>query len=347
MTQNPPEGSPYAQKPTLGQRFEAGPVTFVLAAINVAYFVWIEQHGGSSKPEVLLRFGAVEPIHVRLGEYWRLASYMFVHIGWAHLLLNTWAGSTWSLVVEPILGHRRFLFVYLLGGLGGGIACACFSTAVTSGASGALFGMLGATLAIRGRILGDFSKFLADRMVRSTVAQVAIWVVLGATVLPMSNAGHIGGLVTGGVATSILLPAKRRTAAWIAFAIVFLAFLGYAVRPLSRGVDFANIKISRLGGIENEDAVKPALEPACKKGIERACIMHALLSLDLQSKANTTAAYQVFDRGCQHGDADACCGVGILVMGGFGVEPDLERGAKVLHDACAAGSEYACEWALN
>lgn len=220
------------RKPTLAERFRAAPVTFVIAAIDIAYFVWIERHGSSFDVDVLLRFGAVERLHVRAGEYWRLASYMIVHIGWAHLLMNTWAGSTWNVIVEPVLGPRRFLLVYLLGGIGGGIACACFSAAVTAGASGALFGIIGAMLAIRYRILGDRARFVADRIVRRTVGQIAIWTVLGATILPMSNAGHLGGLVTGGAATWVLTRRTHRRTGWLVFAGVFLAFLAYAVRPL-------------------------------------------------------------------------------------------------------------------
>ena len=222
-----------AAKPTLVQRFKAAPVTFVLAAINVAYFVWIERHGSSYDGNVLMRFGAVEASHVRAGEYWRLASYMFVHIGWIHLLMNTWAGSTWNLLVEPVFGHRRFLLVYVLGGIGGGIACACFSSAITAGASGALFGIIGATLTLRGRVLGGRKRFVADRMVRSTVTQIVIWTGLGMTILPMSNAAHLGGLVTGAAATWVLTLRERRRIGWAVFAAVFLAFLAYAVRPLS------------------------------------------------------------------------------------------------------------------
>ena len=222
-----------AQKPTLVQRLRAAPVSYALAIINILYFVWLERHGSSFDGDVLMRFGAVEAFHVRAGEYWRLASYMIVHIGWVHLLMNTWAGSTWNVLVEPVLGHRRFLLVYVLAGVGGGIACVCFSTAVTAGASGALFGIIGATLALRGRVLGSSrARFVADRMVRRTVTQIAIWTALGMTILPMSNAAHLGGLVTGGAATWVLTLRERRRTGWLVFAAVFLAFLGYAVRPL-------------------------------------------------------------------------------------------------------------------
>jgi rhomboid protease GluP len=189
------------EKPTLAQRIKAAPVTFAFAAANIAWFVWMERHGSSYDGDVLIRFGAVDPLLVRSGEWWRVASYMFVHIGWAHLLLNTWAGSTWAAIIEPILGHLRFFALYMLAGIGGGVAVVLFSDAVTAGASGALFGVIGAALVVRYRILGTFQAWQADRMVRSVLGQIALWTLLGLVALPMSNAGHFGGLVTGVLVT--------------------------------------------------------------------------------------------------------------------------------------------------
>src|SRR6478672_1717596 len=96
-------------KPNLIDRLKASPITFAILVINVAWFLWAEHHGSTETNAVLLRFGAVEPIHVWTGEYWRVASYMFLHIGWVHLLWNSYAGFSICAGVERALGQRRFL----------------------------------------------------------------------------------------------------------------------------------------------------------------------------------------------------------------------------------------------
>jgi rhomboid protease GluP len=182
----------------------AVPITALLTAINVAVFLWAESQGDTTEPLTLLRFGAVEPTLVRAGEYWRVATYMFLHIGWVHLIWNTWASVSWCSAVERVVGHTRFLAIYLLAGIGGGIASVLFSPAISAGASGAMFGIVGATLAIRGQQLGTLSDFFADRGVRATLANIGIWTVIGLTAIRMNHYAHFGGLVVGAIATWVL-----------------------------------------------------------------------------------------------------------------------------------------------
>src|SRR5207237_4941882 len=132
-------------------------------------FVWAETHGSTLKTSTLLQYGAVERLHVASGEWWRLATSMFMHVGWMHLLWNTYASVGWCTVVEKVLGKPRFLAVYLLSGIGGACASAYFHRVTSAGASGAMFGIIGATLILRYRVLGDLREFVRDRFVRSNV----------------------------------------------------------------------------------------------------------------------------------------------------------------------------------
>src|SRR6185295_18315360 len=127
---------PQPQPPGLVERAKASPITFAIAAINVAVFGWVESHGSTLDIGTLLRFGANERMHVVSGEWWRLGSYMFLHIGWVHLLWNTYASIGWSTTVEKALGRLRFVGVYLLAGLGAGCVSALAQHAVSAGASG-------------------------------------------------------------------------------------------------------------------------------------------------------------------------------------------------------------------
>src|SRR5208283_4179562 len=92
-----------------------------ICAINVVVFFVMETHGGTMNPSNLVRFGALERSHVWAGEYFRLVTPMFIHIGWMHLGWNTYALVGWCSPVERVLGRFRFALTYLVTGMG---ACA-------------------------------------------------------------------------------------------------------------------------------------------------------------------------------------------------------------------------------
>jgi membrane associated rhomboid family serine protease len=189
-------------------------VTFALLAINFAVFAWAEHDGSTNDPETLLRFGAVEPLHVLGGEYWRVFTCMFLHIGLVHILMNSYMAVGWATSLERAMGRWRFLSIYLLSGVGGGCASVVsgllFGPRISAGASGALFGVLGATLAIRRRGFPSWTAFFAHPGVRSVAFQVGIWTVLGLTVLHLDNAAHLGGLVVGSVAAWLFTSPARQ-----------------------------------------------------------------------------------------------------------------------------------------
>jgi rhomboid protease GluP len=220
--------------PSFLDRVRAAPVTFGICAINVVVFLVIETHGGSTNATNLVRFGALERSHVWAGQYWRFVTPMFIHIGWVHLLWNTYALVGWCAPVERALGRWKFVLVYLVTGMG---ACAvsllCHDGPGSAGASGAAFGIVGITLALRWRELGSWAAFTADRWVRSTAVTIVIWTVLGFTAMRMDNFAHGGGLLTGVVMGAVLvrtpsLRAGSRVALWGAFAAVMLALLASA-----------------------------------------------------------------------------------------------------------------------
>lgn len=231
--QGPPDPSPPdPAQPSIGERIRSSPVTFVLAAINVAAFIWAETHGSTLKTSTLLQYGAVERLHVVSGEYWRLATAMFMHVGWMHLLWNTYASVGWCTVVEKVLGKRRFLAVYLLSGIGGACASAFFHRITSAGASGAMFGIIGATLVLRYRVLGDIREFVRDRFVRSNVMNMAIWTAIGIYAINMDNFAHGGGLVVGALVTIAATAAPpRRKMGWAAAVAFVVAFAIVTVRP--------------------------------------------------------------------------------------------------------------------
>lgn len=353
MTMEPPEQD---DKPSLWDRARRSPVTALLTVINVAWFLWAESHGSTMEPENLLRFGAVEPHLVGAGEFWRMGSYMFLHIGWVHLIWNSWAGASWCTSVERALGPIRFLIVYLAAGIGGGAASVLFSPAISAGASGAMFGIVGATLAIRRRQLPSFRHFTSDRGVRATFANIALWTVIGIVAMPMNHFAHFGGLILGGVATLIATSKPPRMAKWAAFAVAFaallvvawkmpLAFAFTTSRASSSAIDWKNVSMtrSRLPAGTRPERIVQAAPSACKAGIQKACIVHGASLMSSDKPRDLELALALLHRACEVGEADGCAGEGDMYISGLGVTQDIDRGRKLGNDACARGSEWGCD----
>ena len=143
------------------------------------------------------------PYGVAEGELYRLVSQMFIHYGVLHLLLNMWALWVLGRTLEAVLGPIRFLALYLVAGLGGGVAAYLFSPdSATAGASGAIFGLFAALFIVLRRLGRDTSS-----VVPILVINIAISFVPG-----ISLAGHLGGLITGAIVAMALAyaPRKRR-----------------------------------------------------------------------------------------------------------------------------------------
>jgi rhomboid protease GluP len=310
-------------------RIRRAPITFALAAINTAVFLFVEWHGSSTDAATLLRFGAVEPAHVWAGEVWRLATYMFLHVGWVHFLWNTYASFGVCMPVERELGQRRFLAVYLLSGIAGGAASTLSAYPVSAGASGAMFGIVGATLAIQARRHPSIRAALADPTARATLSSIALWTLIGMTALPMNNRAHFGGLVAGAIATWIFV--RRQTWLWALYGVAYALLLFVATKPWLRGLQTPQIPVDEAKGAQLVDA--------CERGNRAAC--HAFT---ITLPANVGDTTRELEPMCtSFGDQDACAAWGwTLVHGRAGVSPDPARGAAILRDACSKGSTWGC-----
>jgi rhomboid protease GluP len=347
----PPQFEAPPPEPTLLERARAAPVTWSLTAINIAVFLWAESKGSTTETITLLRFGAIEPIHVWSGDYWRLATYMFLHIGWMHLLWNTWASIGWGTAVEQVLGRSRFLAVYLLAGIGGGAVSVIFSPAVSAGASGAMFGIVGATLAIRRRQLPSFAAFFADKATRSVFVNIAIWTVIGLTALSMNHYAHFGGLLIGAVATWIVTSARPRLG-WGVFAVLFAVLLAFAARPWWRPTGDAALRAAAYASLYLEtDGKEPPKDlakgerlasKACAAGATKACAYLADALASTGEPEKVTRAFDLFHKACADGDVDACAGEGRAVANGAGTAADEARGLAMVKKACEDGSKWAC-----
>ena len=181
-------------------------MTFGLIGACVAVYLAVAFAGQSygfplnvslvTQPFEVVGKGALVPALVARGEVWRLVSSMFLHAGFIHLALNMLSLYFLGAFTEVAFGRARFLALYLTSGLAGGIAYLYFGTFDGSvvGASGAIFGLLGGVLgySVRRR---TFSW--QNPLIRQLLILTVLNLYIGFSIPNISNAAHIGGLLSG------------------------------------------------------------------------------------------------------------------------------------------------------
>ncbi|MDD2858712.1 MAG: rhomboid family intramembrane serine protease, partial [Candidatus Nanopelagicales bacterium] len=137
------------------------------------------------------------------GEYWSLLSSAFLHGSFLHIAFNMYVLFVMGPTLERILGHVRFSALYLLAALGGAVASYLFSemNTVSVGASGAIFGVMGAFVVAGRRLRYDITQVLV---------LLGINLVLGFALSGVDWRAHLGGLVTGALVAAIFVFAPRR-----------------------------------------------------------------------------------------------------------------------------------------
>ncbi len=150
-------------------------------------------------------FGAKANAAIKAGEYWRLLTPIFLHIGVLHLIFNQYALSIFGREMETIFGTARFAAIYLLSGLFGSLASFAFNPVISAGASGAIFGIIGAMAAFFLRNRQTLGQMGRDQL-RSLLVLIGFNLFLGTAVSGIDNWGHIGGLISGIVLGLLLAP---------------------------------------------------------------------------------------------------------------------------------------------
>lgn len=195
----------------LGLPLGAGGATFVtwgLLAVNLAVWALMELSGGSDRTLVLVRFGAMYGPLIAMGEYWRLFTAVFLHAGVLHLLLNCIGLWIIGRLVEGLYGRFRFITMYLIAGLSGSALSYVFNKAVAVGASGAIFGILGALTAYflaHRDLMGDMGR----QNLTGLAVVVALNLAVGLIIPGIDNWAHLGGLA-GGFAVGLALAPRYR-----------------------------------------------------------------------------------------------------------------------------------------
>lgn len=232
-------------------------LTALLVAINVLIFIAMVVKGASvmqPTSDQILRWGANFGPLTLTGQWWRLLTAMFVHIGLVHLALNMWCLWQLGLLAEYLYGPKTFLALYVMSGLAASIlSLARNPLVVTAGASGAIFGLAGALIATL--YLGKLAapKGAWRTSLTSLVAFAGYNLAFGFFVRGIDNGAHLGGLLSGLLLGSVLSsdfrqqaprPSRLRALVFPAFAIVLMAG-AVAVR-------FAHTPVVRLHSAEQQ-----------------------------------------------------------------------------------------------
>ena len=170
-------------------------VTYSLIFICILVFILMYVLGnGSTDNYTLLVFGANVDTLTKNGDYYRLFTSMFLHIGILHLLCNMYSLYIIGKEVENVFGKVKYLIIYLLSGIAGSILSLAFNhNTICAGASGAIFGLLGALL-----YFGYYYRtYLGATLTRSIIPVIVLNLISGFTSSGIDNAAHIGGLVGG------------------------------------------------------------------------------------------------------------------------------------------------------
>lgn len=226
-------------------RFAFDRATPVTATILTAYaaLLIVSTNGQlmNSDRDKLVHLGAALGILIADGEPWRLVTSTFLHGGLIHAFFNASALVSLGPQLERLLGSWRFLWLYLVTGVGGAIVGMLWHSPLTPlvGGSGALFGMLGAMVALNTRHGKSPLDFLEYEGPRQLLVTIFANFVLGFVFPFVSNAAHFGGLVTGFVLVHQFSEKKGRHAAdrlgrviqtgWIALYLTLLLWCAFPV----------------------------------------------------------------------------------------------------------------------
>jgi len=238
-------------------------VTPIIINLNIAVFLLMVVSGVNfflPSTDSLLAWGANFRPLTLAGEWWRLITCCFLHIGIIHLLFNMYALAYIGVLLEPHLGKLRFISAYLLTGIISSVASLWWHDLIVSaGASGAIFGMYGVFLALLSTnvIDKDQRKPLLTSIMIFVVYNLANGMKGG-----IDNAAHVGGLVSGLIIGFAFVPSIRKpeekklevtTVSLLTVAVIAISYFVYTKTPNDIGVydnrmnEVSNLEKQALG----------------------------------------------------------------------------------------------------
>ncbi len=171
-------------------------LTQVLIAVTVLVFAGQYVSDYALGVDLVMLFGAKSNAAIAAGEYWRLLTPIFIHANLLHLFVNCYSLYIIGPQVEAPYGYGRFLLIYFLSGIGGVVFSFAMSPGLSVGASGAIFGLVGALSEYFYRHRRRFGQLGRQRLMNLLVV-IGLNLAFGLTTPQIDNWGHLGGLAGG------------------------------------------------------------------------------------------------------------------------------------------------------
>lgn len=189
--------------------------------VNFILFLLISISSGSifaPESQVLIAWGAKDPVGIARGEWWRLIAPIFLHFGIIHFALNSLALKVVGAYLEPMVGAFWFLLIYLGSGIAGNVLSSYTNVSLGAGASGAIFGLIGLGVVVERIVMYKEREqfFKMGPFTYMTIINIAFAVVFNFISLladggriGIDNSAHLGGLFGGMLLASAMLFIKR------------------------------------------------------------------------------------------------------------------------------------------
>lgn len=195
----------------IGRLASSGKPVMVYSIMAVTALVWVLQVlpgiGGAVTGSLLFNpvYLLAEP---GIYEPWRVVTALFVHSPQSifHILLNMFSLFIFGRILEPMLGRWRFLALYLISGIGGSLAVELLNAGSVVGASGAIFGLMGAFFLFARQLGGD---------IRALLGIIVLNLASGFFIPTISWQAHLGGLVVGLIVGAIFLRTRTERRTWV------------------------------------------------------------------------------------------------------------------------------------
>lgn len=208
--------------------------TNIISLICILMYVIVGIYGNNFfnfDSNVLAKFGANNILLIKNGEIYRLLTCAFLHVGLIHLVVNMYSLRVIGPSVEGLIGKGKFVFIYLISAISASLMSLVFvdSNIVSVGASGAIFGLMGALL-----YFGYHYRLYLNDAIKTQIIPVILFnLIIGFMMPGIDNGAHIGGLIGGYLATMAIgiknkSEKKDMINGWIVL-ILYLAFLSYIV----------------------------------------------------------------------------------------------------------------------
>lgn len=229
-----------------GAQYYLGTWSGRILVLNTIVFAYMVLRDPSSlfvpSLDFVRAFGSKSVADIAAGEYWRFVTPMFVHIGVLHFFFNAMGLYYIGYQLEHILGSRWFVGLYLAAGVFGNLTSCVFSLSLSAGASGALFGLLGAGYRLEGLVSDAFDQAGVKVRPRRGIysGMVITNIILGLVIPVIDNAAHIGGLICGWLIVEAMLrtrPNRLRKRNPMIAGFIYSLLISFSIFAVARTID--------------------------------------------------------------------------------------------------------------